>query len=120
MRSVKVFVGDIIRKPPVMFPWVALFHLVMLGYLIVLYSGEPLTTAGWLQPLWMLGYTVFWIGVCDLRKWGAYGYLGLTIANLLIYATTKNVLAREIYTSSLFLIDAAFSFFVLLFFRRFR
>lgn len=120
MRSFKTFIGDVIRKPPVIFPWVALFHVVMLGYVIWLFHTDPLFSPGWLQPLWLLGYTVCWIFICDLRRWGAYGYLLLTSANLLVYALSKDHLAREIYTSSLLLIDVGFCFFILFFFRRFR
>ncbi len=120
MRSFRTFIEDVIRKPPVIFPWVALFHVVMLGYVTWLFHADPLFSAGWLQPLWLLGYTVCWIFICDLRRWAAYGYLLLTSANLLLYAVCKDLVAREIYTSSLLLIDVGFCFFILFFFRRFK
>ncbi len=118
MRSFN-FIRDIIRKPPVIFPWVALFHVVMLAYVTWLFSTEPMFSAGWLQPLWMLAYTVCWIFICDLRRWAAYGYILLTSVNLLLYVLCKDVVAREMYTSSFSLIDVGFCFFVLFFFRRF-
>ena len=55
-----------------------------------------------------------------MRRWAGYGYLALTSVNLLLYAALQDVVAREIYTSSLLLIDVGFCFFILFFFRRFR
>jgi hypothetical protein len=119
MRGFRSFVGDIIRKPPFLFPWVALFHIVLLGYTIWLYSSEPLWSAGWLQPLWLLAYTICWIFICDLRKWAAYGYIFLTSVDLLFYFFIPDPGERELYGSVLFLVNVVFCFFVLFFFRRF-
>jgi len=119
VRDFKAFIKDITHKPPYLFPWVALFHLVMLFYSIWNFRTEPFPSLGWIQPLWMLGYTVFWFFVCDMRKWAAYGYLGLTMLNLILYFSLKNSLDSALYVSSLFLVDVFFSFFILFFFRRF-
>lgn len=108
------FFRRIIQKPPVLFPLLALFHIAMLVYSIWNASSEPLTSMIWLQPLWMVGYTVSWLFVCDMRKRAAYLYLGLSLTNLILFATHKND-----YTSALFLMDIVFSFFILVYFRRF-
>jgi hypothetical protein len=118
MRSPARFFTDIIRKSPFMFPWVALFHVLMLGYILWLYHAEPLSLV-WLQPAWMLAYTACWLFVCDLRKWAGYSYLALTSLNLALNYFIQDQAEKDIYVSALLLIDVGFSFFVLFYFRRF-
>lgn len=118
MRNFGTFIRDVIRKPPVIFPWIALFHVVMLAYVLWIFHTEPLFSVGWLQPLWMLGYTVCWLFVCDMRRWAAYGYMLLTSVNLLLYAFSGDVILRDLYTSALLLIDAGFCVFIMIYFRR--
>ena len=108
----------ILTKPPMLFPWVALFHITMLGFIVWLYRDVPVMSLAWLQPLWLLCYTICWLAICDLRRWGAYGYLALTSINLILYATVSNAMLKELYTSPLFLIDVVFCLFILFYFRR--
>ena len=74
----------------------------------------------WLQVAWMLAYTIFWLGACGLRRWGAWGYLGLTLLNAILFLSLKTVYEKDVYTSSIFLVDGLFSFFILFYYRRFR
>ena len=113
MRPLKAFFKDIISKPPALFPWVALFHVLMLVYSVFIFSDEPFPSLGWLQPLWLLGFTVCWLYVCDLRKWAAYGYILLTCANMIIYFVLLHSPDRDFYTSSFPFIYAFFAFFIL-------
>lgn len=97
-----------------MFPLVALFHVAMLLYSIWNASSEPLSSIIWLQPLWMVGYTISWLFVCDMKKWAAYTYIALALIDLILFATHQTD-----YTSALFLMDIVFAFFILVYFRRF-
>ena len=119
MRSFKEFINDIIRKPPLLFPIVGLFHILWLVWTIWDDRKEPLDLA-WLQVLWMAGYTFFWIAICDLKRWGAMGYFVLTILNTSIYLAARNHKLDQIYISTLFLVDGLFSFFVLVYYKRLR
>lgn len=117
-RTFKQFLVDVAKKPPVLMPFVAAAHLLWLLFTVRSCISVPLGI-GWLQALWMLGYFVCWLAACDLRRWGAIGYVVLTITNTSIYLLQKNVFQRELYTSSLFLLDALFSFYLIFYFRRF-
>lgn len=118
MRSLKVFARDIIKKPPVIFPWIALFHVLIFFYEVWLYGDMLDTPKGWLQPGWMLVYAVVWIYVCDLRKWAGLTYVGLSLLNLILYFNLTNPFTRDLYCSPLYLIDMLFSFFILFFYKR--
>jgi hypothetical protein len=104
-----------IKKPPVMFPLVALFHIVLLAYNIYDASSEHITSLYWLQPLWMLAYTIAWLFVCDMRRWAAYTYIAITTINMAVHFFVKD----ELYHSSLFLIDAVFAMIVMAYIKRF-
>ena len=119
MRSLKTFARDIVKKPPAIFPWVALFHFLMFAYQLWLYSDMPFSSIAWLQPAWMLAYSIAWLFVCDLRKWAAMLYLGLTMLNIAIYMGFISAMKHDMYSSPIYFIDILFSFFILFFYRRF-
>jgi len=119
-RSLKEFIRDITVKPLILFPLVALVHVLWLAWVIWGNRHSPINGLEWLQALWMLGYSVFWIGACDYRKWGALGYITLTIVNLVLFLFVKNINDRDLYMSPIFLIDDLFCFFLLFFYKRFR
>lgn len=119
MRNLKTFTADLLRKPPQMFPIVGLFHILWLGYLIWSDRTEPFPNIVWLGVLWMLGYTIFWLAACDLKKWGALGYMLLTLLNTILYFARLNGKLDTDYMSDISLIDALFSFFLLFYFKRF-
>lgn len=118
MRTFSQTLTDMFRRPPILLPLVGIAHIV--GFIYVLWecrNVEGLSTL-WLQPLWMLGYTFFWLACCNLKRWGVYGYLALTIANTLIYVTADSISTRSAYTSNLFLFDIVFSFFLIIYYKR--
>jgi len=119
LRSVKEFVTDIVRKPPILFPLVALAHVVWLLWTIWNDRSAPFGGIEWLQVLWLLGYTICWITASDFRKWGAIGYMLLTMVNITLFLTVKNYTNRDLYMSNMFLLDGVFSFFLLFYFKRF-
>ena len=121
-RDIGVFIRDVIRKPPAPFPWIALFHAAMFLLLLLLHWGQPVTDY-FVEILWMVGFTTCWLYICDLKRWAAYGYLGLTVANMVLFLIFLNKPGGDIlmdtYVSALLIPALIFSFFVLFFFRRF-
>lgn len=125
-RDIGVFVRDIIRKPPAPFPYIAGFHVLMFLLLFLINWGEPIGDYA-IDVLWMLGFTVAWLYICDLKKWAATSYILMTVANLGLYLFFEFKFDAEIireskqaaYVSALLIPALLFSFFVLFFFRRF-
>ncbi len=107
-----------IQKPPALFPWVALFHIAMLLFSIWNYRTEPFPSMVWLQPLWMLCFTVSWIFICDMKRWAAMVYIGLTTLNLFLRFYLKDPMLLNNLTDTLFPIDILFTFFVMFYFRQ--
>ena len=120
MRSFREFVVDIVKEPPVLFPLVALFHVLWLTWAFVTLMGGPIGAPDLLRVAWMAAYTFFWIGACDMRKWAALGYMGITILNFILFFSLKSIYDKDVYTSSIFLLDGLFSFFLLVYYKRFR
>jgi hypothetical protein len=113
------FIRRIITRPPQLFPWVALFHIVQLCYSIWLFHTEPFPSKGWVQPLWLLCYTFSWVMSCDLKRWAAYSYTGLTALNLLLHFVIPGHNDKEILTNALFPADILFTFFLMFYIKRF-
>jgi hypothetical protein len=119
VRDLKTYFKDITKKPPLLFPLVALYHLFLLGYTIWLLHDAPFPGTEWLMMAVILLFSVFWFLVCDMRKVGALGYLALTSVNLIIMFGLKSFISKDVYTNSLFPTDVLFSFFVLFYYRTF-
>lgn len=109
------FFRRITRKPPLLFPLVALFHVGLLVYYLFTLFPEPL----WVQLLWIAMFTFAWIFVCDMKKWAAWLYVGITTLNLGLRLVLKSPADLSNFTDTLFPADILFSFFVLFYFRRF-
>jgi len=119
MRSFKEFSIDIVKKPPVSFPVIGLFHLLWLLYTVWSDRHEPFPDLVWLEVVWMAGYTFFWVAACDLRKWGAMGYIFLTLINACVYLAARNGRVSRDYVSDMFLLDGLFSVFLVFYYKRF-
>jgi hypothetical protein len=120
VRDFKGFVNDIVRNPPVLFPLIGLFHILWLLWSLWSAHNEPFPNIVWLDVLWMVGYTLFWIAACDYRKWGALGYILLTLVNASLYLAIMNGKISRDYLSNLFLLDGLFSVFLVFYYKRFR
>lgn len=107
------------RKPPVIFPWIGLFHVGMLLYLVGNTITDPVY--GWIlmQPVLMLLYTIFWLYSCDLKKWAALSYMGLTTLNLLVRFLVTDKIFLNNFTDTIFPADMMFTFFVMYYFKKF-
>ena len=113
------FVSRILQKPPIIFPWIALFHLIMLLFSIWTEMLSPFTIEGWIQPIWALLLGICWLFICDLKKWAAYGYLFLTVLSICLRFLLLNITNAIIYSFCFYEITILFSFFILFFFRQF-
>jgi hypothetical protein len=111
------FIKRIIKKPPFIFPWVALFHLFMLLFTVWSNILSPFPSSDWIEVGWILGLTTSWIFVCDLKKWAAISYVLLAVANTALHYLLPSMVAT--YTFSFFEPTLLFSFFILFYFRAF-
>lgn len=119
MQSFKAFFTGIIRKPPILFPIVGLFHILWLLWTIWDDRHVPFPDVVWLELVWMVGYTTFWLAACDLRKWGALGYVLLTMLDVLFSLAAYYGKIGHSYPSNMFLLDVVFSMFILFYYKRF-
>lgn len=119
MRNFRVFINDVARKPPFIMPFIGVAHILWLLWAIWGNRYFPIISMPWLQVIWLIAYIVCWVAACDLRKWGALGYILLTLLNVSLYLLIKDVYHRDMYVSNLFLLDGMFSFFLLYFFKLF-
>jgi len=118
LRSIKELTTDLIKKPPMLFPLVGLFHVLWLLRTVYSMSHAPMGLE-WLQVVWIGAFTVFWLGICDMRKWAAFCYIAITIVDFALFFSLKQNYQKDLYTSSILFIDGIFSFFVLFYFKRF-
>lgn len=73
----------LLRRPPILFPLVALFFVFMCAVEMYLFWGDTsIYKVYLLRPVVMMVYTVFWVGCCLLKKWGAVGFVTLSILQL--------------------------------------
>ena len=121
-----LIVSNILRRLwhqlPVLFPLVAIAHIVWLGYAVVSFSQQGVmdTFIGAGNCLVMLLYTILWIGVCDRRRWAAIGYLTLTAVNLCLQFFTHQHSEWRYVSDALFPFDLLMCFFILFYYKRFR
>ena len=113
------FLKRIISKPPTVFPWVALFHLLMLAFSIYVFSDSPFPSLDWIGTLWVLLMTICWIFICDMKRWAALTYIFLVIINIVLRFALESPTDLATYTHVFFPIDVLFCFFVLFYFKRF-
>lgn len=111
----------LVRKPPVLFPLVALFHLVMLVMTLWQFGGQGvlMSREGIIAgSVWLL-YTVLWLFICDMKKWAAIGYIALSLAGLCgQFLTAKDGLLYELGTV-LFPFDLLMIVFLMFYYKRF-
>ena len=109
---------NIISKPPMVFPWVAFFHVFMLVFILWLNVKNRTLIANIFPFLWIVGYTISWLGTCLLKKWAGFSYILLTIANLTLHYFLKSSTYIDLYTFNFYEVNILFSFFFLIYYRR--
>jgi hypothetical protein len=107
---------------PVLFPLVALFHLLLLGYNVISFARQDLldTIIASGTCVELLLYTLLWVAVCDRWRWAAIGYIVLTAANLLLQFLNPPASNWRLVSDALFPFDVLMCFFLLFYYKRFR
>jgi len=113
------FFKNLLQKSPIAFPWIALFHFVMIIMSVWSALMTPLLSEGWIQPVWAILFSFFWVFVCDLKKWAAYAYIFLTTLSLLLRFYLLSPSNAIIYSFCFYEIIILFSFFILFYFKRY-
>lgn len=73
------------KTAPIIFPLLGLFLIVLMIYEISLFGfGGSVPTLYMLRPLIMIGYTASWVGVSYLKKWGAIGFVLVSLLVMLL------------------------------------
>lgn len=110
---------------PFLLPIIGLFLLALTAIEVknfwmdgVAYSGSYM-----LIPAWALLYTAFWMGTVYLRKWGLYGFVGMTALSWLItLAAPENEYVVHVLSlwQTPIPLNIILSMLLLLFFKKFR
>jgi len=119
VRTIREFTIDIVRKPPIAFPLIGLFHLLLLLWVFWSDRTEPFPNVVWLEAVWMIAYTTFWIAACDMRKWGALGYIVLTVFSMAIFFAARYNKIPQDYVNNMHFFDVLFSMLLLYYYKNF-
>ena len=127
----KSFIQNFFVKPPVIFPLVACF-LVFLSLneaSLSLFSSD-IDTMYKLRPILMIAMTIFWIGATFFQRWGALGFVILTVFSVAAYFFSDSMEMKSLFGNILMLkipikngaipipLSAIFSFIALFFYGR--
>lgn len=127
----KSFIQNFFVKPPVIFPLVACF-LVFLSIneaSLSLFAND-VDTIYKLRPILMIAMTIFWIGATFFQRWGALGFVLLTVFSVAAYFFSDSLEMKNLFGNILMLkipledrsipipLSAIFSFVALFFYGR--
>lgn len=104
----------LITEPPVIFPLVALFHIVCLGYVVISMADVLNSPIAWINISWTIAYTITWLSATALKKIGATIYILLTMIDLVLAYFAHSLM----YTSSLVIFSLIFSIIILVFYKK--
>lgn len=128
MRS---FIQNFFVRPPVIFPLVACF-LIFLSIneaSLSLFAPE-LDAVYKLRPVLMIAMTIFWIGATFFQRWGALGFVILTVFSIAAFFFSDSIEMKNLFGNILILkipiedravpipLSAIFSFIALFFYGR--
>lgn len=80
------------KRPPIVFPLLALFLLALTIYEMINWWGDYNNVESiflW-RPVILIAYTVCWFGATFLKRWGAVAFILLTIANFSFFLFGKD------------------------------
>lgn len=109
---------------PIFFPLIGLFLLAMTifeGWSFI--GDDSVSRIYWFRPVIMFLYFIFWTGTCLARKWGALGFIVLTVVNVSFHLFGPDIIMKRALGDLLFIpipVNLLFSFLLLFFFRRFK
>ncbi len=108
------------REQPIIFPFVALFHLYLLIRYLISMGGYFDQINYLAQGVWLLVATLLAVFICSMKRWANVGYILLTIAGLLLaYLLPVGKEWKELNTV-LFPFDLLMCVFLLFYYKRFR
>lgn len=100
----KQFINNFFSRPPLIFPLVACFLLFLSlnEAQLFLFNGdtEPIYK---IRPVVMILMTIFWIGATLFHKWGAMGFLILTVVTVALYFFTPGIEYKQLLGNVLML-----------------
>lgn len=111
------------KSAPIIFPLLALFLMVLTIYEISLFwfGGSVPAIYLW-RPVIMLAYSATWVGASYLKKWGAIGFVIVSLTVMLIGylgdESLKNSLGDLLFRP--IPINLLMSMLIFLFFKRFK
>ena len=113
------FIASTWKASPMAFPYIGIFHIfcwiwVLWGLRGIHFGVPELISMGSITA-----FSAAWLAIVGLKKWGAFVYLLLTLADVGCYVLLHNPYERTLYVSAIFPIDAIFCFFILFYFKRF-
>lgn len=110
------------KQMPIFFPLIGLFLLALALIEIFSYATDDgYGTIYLLRPALFLLYFLFWSLVCLAKKWGAFGFLFLTIAGMAFFLFAPDIVLKHAIGDVLILpipANVFFSFLLLFYFRR--
>lgn len=101
---------------PLVFPILAVFHLLLLAYALFNFWTE--WSSAWGQIAWLLAYTVAWTLITLGQKWAAFFYWGLMVSNLLLLVFIEEPALQIRYTNAMAYLDVVFSLVLLIYYKR--
>ncbi|MBL7704345.1 MAG: hypothetical protein JNM21_02245 [Taibaiella sp.] len=128
----KSFIQNFFVKPPVIFPLVACF-LIFLGIYEASQTlfSDQVEGIYKIRPVLMILMAIFWTGATFFQKWGALGFVILTILSLMVFFYSDSIELKALFGNILMLnvpvegsrsipipLSAIFSFIALFFYRR--
>lgn len=107
---------------PIFFPLIGLFLLGIAANEFWNYaSDDNFSPIYWWRPILFLVYFLFWIPICFAKKWGALGFLILTILGMSFFLFSPNIPVKRAIGDVLVMpipANVLFSFLVLFYYRR--
>ncbi len=116
------FYDRFFRQLPIVFPLIAGFHFVLLGYSIFTFAQAGVLDSAicYGSCAMLLLYALLWVAVCDRRRWAAVGYMTLTAVNLMLYFFARKDSIWHQISDVLLPFDVLMCVFLIFYYKRFR
>jgi hypothetical protein len=105
---------------PILFPFAALFHIVILISSIYTLYPTPITQIDWIRPLLIFVYTSLSIFICNLNKKAALAYIILTLLTLTVAVYSGFGSDWGKFAEALVPINLIISIFILVYYKKFK
>lgn len=122
----KSFLHKFFQRPPVVFPIVSVFLIIITIIDIREWVGlQSVLPIYWYRPVPLISYTFFWVGATLYQRWAAAAFVLLSILHMVLtmfVLQDGDTLARILDNFMVHPVPLGllFSFIILLYFRRLR